>query len=205
MTEKERMLSGKLYKAQDKELAQMYDKSRILQHRFNNSLDREERQHILKELLGKTKNNFYIEPPIYFDYGSNIYLGENFYANFDLLILDINKVTFGDNVMIGPRVSILTAGHPIVKEIRNEGLEFGYPITIGNDVWIGGNVTINPGVTIGDNVVIGSGSVVTKDIPSNVIACGNPCKVLREITKEDLDYWQKQANEYYIDKQKSAQ
>lgn len=106
--------------------------------------------------------------------------------------------------MIGPRVSILTAGHPIVKEIRNEGLEFGYPITIGNDVWIGGNVTINPGVTIGDNVVIGSGSVVTKDIPSNVIACGNPCKVLRKITKDDLDYWQKQANEYYIDKQKSA-
>ena len=204
MTEKERMLSGKLYKAQDKELAQMYDKSRILQHRFNNSLDREERKHILKELLGKTGTNYYMEPPIYFDYGSNIYLGENFYANFDLLILDVNKVTIGDNVMIGPRVSILTAGHPIVKEIRNTGLEFGYPITIGNDVWIGGNVTINPGVTIGDNVVIGSGSVVTKDIPSGVVACGNPCKVLRKITKEDLDYWQKQADEYYIDKQKSA-
>ncbi len=201
MTEKERMLSGELYIAKDKELGEMNLKSRRLQHAFNNSLDGEERQKILKELLGKMGNNCYIEPPLRMDYGCNTYIGDNFYANFDLIILDVAKVTIGNNVFIAPRVSIFTAGHPIAKEIRNKQLEFGKEIKIGNDVWIGGNTVINPGVTIGNNVVIGSGSVVTKNIPDNVVAAGNPCRVIREITEADLKYWQAKADIYYKSKE----
>ena len=112
-------------------------------------------------------------------------------------MLDVNQINIGDNCFMAPRVSLYTAGHPIDKEIRNSNLEYGYPINIGNDVWIGGSVTINPGVTIGDNVVIGSGSVVTKDIPSNVVACGNPCKVVRQITDLDHKKWVELAKQYY--------
>lgn len=199
MTEKERMLSGKLYLASDKELLEGRKKARTLTRLFNNSDDNESRTNILKELFGSTGKNIYIEPNFRCDYGSNIYVGENFYANFDCIFLDVAKIIIGDNVMLAPRVNIFTAGHPIDAEIRNSGLEYGKEIRIGNDVWICGNVTINPGVTIGNNVVIGSGSVVTKDIPSNVVACGNPCKVIREITDEDKNYWEKEKAEYYAD------
>lgn len=199
MTEKERMLSGKLYLASDKELSEGRKRARTLTRLFNNSDDKENRTNILKELFGSTGKNIYIEPNFRCDYGSNIYVGENFYANFDCIFLDVAKIIIGDNVMLAPRVNIFTAGHPIDAEIRNSGLEYGKEIRIGNDVWICGNVTINPGVTIGNNVVIGSGSVVTKDIPSNVVACGNPCKVIREITDEDKNYWEKEKAEYYAD------
>ena len=128
---------------------------------------------------------FYIEPPFHCDYGYNISIGQNFYSNYNCTILDCAQVTIGNNVLFGPNVSLFTAGDPIHPAPRNEGIEYAFPITIGNNVWIGGGVIVNPGITIGDNVVIGSGSVVTKDIPSNVIAVGNPCKVLKEITDED--------------------
>ena len=132
-------------------------------------------------------------PPFRCDYGSHIYLGENFYANYELIVLDQCDVRFGDNVMLGPRVSLFSAGHPLDADIRNAGLEYGKPITVGSNVWMGGCVTVNGGVTIGDNVVIGSGSVVTHDIPSNVIAAGNPCRVLRPLTDADRAHWQQEA------------
>ena len=127
--------------------------------------------------------------PFRCDYGWNIEIGENFFANYNLTILDVGKVTIGNNVMMGPNVSIYAAGHPIHPETRNTGYEHGLPITIGDNVWIGGNVVILPGVTIGNNVVIGAGSVVSKDIPDDVIAVGSPCKVAREITEEDKKYY----------------
>ena len=144
-------------------------------------------------LLGGTGRTFRIEPPFRCDYGSHIYLGENFYANYELIVLDQCDVRFGDNVMLGPRVSLFSAGHPLDADIRNAGLEYGKPITVGSNVWMGGCVTVNGGVTIGDNVVIGSGSVVTHDIPSNVIAAGNPCRVLRPLTDADRAHWQQEA------------
>ncbi|WP_066891658.1 sugar O-acetyltransferase [Clostridium nigeriense] len=199
MTEKERMLSEKLYIANDSELKADAKKSRMLTRLFNNTTEEQQkyRVELLKELFEKTGESIYIEPPFRCDYGSNISVGNNFYANFDCVILDVCKVEIGENVMFAPKVCIYTAGHPIDAEIRNSGLEFGKSVKIGNNVWIGGSAVINPGVTIGDNVVIGSGSVVTKDIPDNVIAVGNPCRVLREITEEDKIYWEKQKEEYY--------
>ncbi|MGG7185842.1 sugar O-acetyltransferase, partial [Clostridium butyricum] len=131
-------------------------------------------------------------------YGSNIEVGENFYSNYNYIMLDVGKITIGKNVMFAPNVSIYTAGHPIHPQSRNSGYEYGIPVTIGDNVWVGGSVVINPGVTIGNNVVIGSGSVVTKDIPDNVIAVGNPCRVIREITEEDRKYYYKN-NEFDVD------
>lgn len=198
MTQKERMLSGKLYIGADEELRRGFKKSHELTRRFNQTTEDELdiRREILTELLKKVGNNAYIEPPFYCDYGSQITVGDNFYANCYLIVLDQCDIKIGDNVFIGPRVGIYSAGHPIDAEVRNSQLEFGKPITIGNDVWIGGNTVINPGVTIGDNVVIGSGSVVTKDIPSNCIAVGNPCKVLRPITDKDKEYWESERRKY---------
>lgn len=196
MTEKELMLSQKLYIAKDKELSTLHQNAINLLSKFNNSLDSNFRHCILLQLLGKFGKNSYIEPPLRMDYGINTFIGDNFYSNFDLIILDVAQVTIGNNVFIGPRVSIYTAGHPISQTIRNRQLEYGKEVKIGNDVWIGGNTVINPGVTIGDNVVIGSGSVVTKNIPSGVIAVGNPCKVLRPITLEDEKYWAQEADYY---------
>lgn len=198
--EKKKMLSGKLYIANDPQLAADNKKCRRLVRLYNATTETEQdfRHELMGELLGGHDNDsYYFEPPVRFDYGCNTYVGKNFYANFECIILDVNKVVIGDNVMFGPRVSVFTAGHPIDAEIRAELLEYGYPVTIGNNVWIGGGSIINPGVTIGDNVVIGSGSVVTKDIPSNVVAVGNPCRVLRPITDEDKKYWQKQRDIYY--------
>lgn len=148
-----------------------------------------ERKLVLQNLLGSFTENLHIESPFYCDYGYNIFLGDNFYSNYNCVILDCAEVKIGNNVMLGPNVSIFTAGHPIDPVKRNEGWEYAIPVSIGNNVWIGGNTVINPGVQIGDNTVIGSGSVLTKDIPSNVIAAGNPCKVIREITEDDKQYY----------------
>lgn len=150
----------------------------------------------LKQFLGSAPDDLVLTPPVYFDHGDRIFFGKHFYANTDLTILDENKVIFGDNVFLAPHVSIYTAGHPIDAEIRNTHVEYAKPVTIGSDVWIGGDTVINPGVTIGSNVVIGSGSVVTKDIPDNTVAAGNPCKVIRPITQEDKNYWTIQYEEY---------
>lgn len=194
MTEKERMINGRLYNPLTDELREDMKECKLKLYKYNNmTMDMlKERTELLKDILGSTKEQAYIEPPFYADYGKNISVGESFYANYNLHILDCAKVTIGDYVLIGPMCGIYTAGHPIDAEIRETGLEFAKEIKIGNHVWIGGNVTINPGVTIGNNVVIGSGSVVTKDIPDNCVAVGNPCKVIREITKADKEYWQQQ-------------
>lgn len=190
-TEKEKMISGKPYKAFGDELLAERQFAKEMIFDFNslrpNQID--ERNEILKRLLGKTKDKYFIEPPFHCDYGYNIEIGENFYSNYNLIILDCAPVKIGDNVLIGPNVSIYTAGHPLHYEIRNQEYEYAFPIIIGDNVWIGGNVVINPGVSIGENSVIGSGSVVTKDIPKNVIAIGNPCKVLRVITDDDKHYY----------------
>ncbi|WP_066630058.1 sugar O-acetyltransferase [Labilibacter marinus] len=192
-TEKEKMLSGKPYKAFGEELLSERQHAKELIFDFNALRPKqiEERNEIIKKLLGKTKGQFFIEPPFRCDYGYNIEVGENFYANYNLIILDCAKVTIGDNVLMGPNVAIYAAGHPLHHEMRNQEYEYAFPINIGSNVWIGGNVVINPGVSIGENSVIGSGSVVTKDIPGNVIAIGNPCKILREISQEDKAYYYK--------------
>ncbi|MBP5311092.1 MAG: sugar O-acetyltransferase, partial [Lachnospiraceae bacterium] len=159
--------------------------------RFNN-LEPErkaEKEKLLKEILGKTGEYVNIEAPFHCDYGYNIEVGENFFANYNFVVLDVGKVRIGDNAQIAPNVSIYTAGHPIHPDSRNSGYEYGIDITIGDNVWIGGNSCIMPGVTIGNNVVIGAGSVVTKDLPDNVIAVGNPCKIVRKITEDDRDYY----------------
>jgi len=192
-SEKEKMISGKPYKAFDDELVNERRYAKELIFDFNSFRPNEivNRNGLIKRLLDKIGNSFIIEPPFRCDYGYNIEIGENFYSNYNLIILDCAKVLIGDNVMIGPNVSIYTAGHPVHYEIRNQGYEYAFPVSIGNNVWIGGNAVINPGVSIGDNSVIGSGSVVTKDIPGNVIAAGNPCKVLRGINEEDKLYYYK--------------
>ena len=189
MTEKEKMLAHKLYNANyDKELDNDRLNAKQLCFEYNNLNPKDEasKKEIMNKLLGKTKNNYWIIAPFWCDYGYNISIGENFFTNFNTVILDGGGVSFGDNVFIGPNCGFYTAGHPIDYKRRNEGLEYAYPIKVGNNVWIGGGVHVMPGVTIGDNVVIGGGSVVCKDIPSNSIACGNPCKVIRNITEDDF-------------------
>lgn len=184
MTEKEKMLKQMMYDANyDKALIEERTQAKELCYEFNmlRPSESERQTELLKKLLGKTKGAFCITAPFWCDYGYNIEVGENFYANHNLVILDGAKVTFGDNVFIAPNCGFYTAGHPIDFERRNQGLEYAYPITVGDNVWIGGNVCVMPGVTIGNNVVIGGGSVVVKDIPDNCIAVGNPCKVIRTI------------------------
>lgn len=198
MTEKELMLSEQLYIANDEELSREFMRAKRLTRLYNSTTEEQMdyRAQLLKELFGKTGENLHIEPAFRCDYGTNISIGENFYANYDCIIVDVCSVTIGDDVFWGPRVCVYTAGHPIDAKVRNTQLEFGRKVSIGNSVWIGGNTVINPGVSIGDNVVIGSGSVVTKDIPSGVIAAGCPCKVLREINEDDSKYWEGQALKY---------
>jgi acetyltransferase-like isoleucine patch superfamily enzyme len=188
---KELMLNGNPYLSFDKELVMERQNAKALVYEFNcllpNDMDR--RDKIIRTLFGRTGKLFHIEPSFRCDYGYNIEIGENFYANYNCVILDCAKVTIGDNVLFAPNVALYTAGHPIHHVPRNEGWEYAFPITIGNNVWVGGNVVINPGITIGDNCVIGSGSIVTKDIPPGVIAVGNPCKVVRTITEADEQYY----------------
>lgn len=184
MTEKEKCKAGLLYDANyDSELIQerIACKDLCLEYNGLKNSDTERRRQLLKRILGSTKENLYIEPSFWCDYGYNIEVGENFYSNHNLVILDCAAVKFGDNVFIGPNCSFYTAGHPLDAKQRNAGLEYAHPITVGDNVWLGGNVVILPGVTIGNNSVIGAGSVVTKNIPENVVAVGNPCKVVKNI------------------------
>lgn len=145
---------------------------------------------LVKDLLGKSDNAF-INPPFYCDYGFNIEVGKNFFANYNCTILDVARVTIGDNCQMAPNVAIYTAGHPVHPQTRNTAYEYGISVTIGDNVWLGGNTVICPGVHIGSNTVIGAGSVVTKDIPDWCIAAGNPCKVIRKITQEDRKFYYK--------------
>ena len=191
MNQKERMLAGLPYKAWMDGLEEERTANKKKIYEYNNLPPEkwDSKTELLKNILGKTGENVHIEAPFHCDYGYNIEVGENFFANYNLIVLDVGKVRIGDNAQIAPNVSIYTAGHPIHSDSRNSGYEYGIPVTIGDNVWIGGNTCIMPGVTIGNNVVIGGGSVVTKDIPDNMIAVGNPCKVIREITEADRDYY----------------
>lgn len=193
MSQFDRMIAELPYYA-DEEIREMMMKNRFRLQEYNTiAPDKLERKtELLREILGKTGEKVYIEPPFHCDYGCNIEVGDNFYANYNLTVLDCNKVKIGDNVMIAPNVTIAAAGHPIHPDSRKK-YEYGIPVTIGNKVWICANVVICPGVTIGDGSVIGAGSVVTHDIPANVVAFGNPCRVYREITEEDR-------NRYYKDR-----
>lgn len=188
MTEWEKAQNGYLYDANyDKEIVEARTKCADLCYEFNNCKhsDTEKQQVLLPQILGSIKGTPVITAPFYCDYGFNISVGENFYTNHNVTILDGAKVAFGNNVFIAPNCVFSTAGHAIDSEQRGRGLEIAQPITVGDDVWFGANVTVLPGVTIGSNTVIGAGSVVTKDIPSGVIAVGNPCRVMREITEQD--------------------
>ncbi len=187
MTEKAKMISGQFYDSQDPELVAGRARARRLTEALNQlpMAEGEQRQSILSELLGSHGESYFIENRFQCDYGFNIFLGENFYANFDCLFLDDAPIRFGKNVMLAPGVHIYTASHQLVAEERNSGLEFAKPVTIGDNVWLGGRVVVNPGVTIGNNAVIGSGSVVTRDVPPKVFAAGNPCRVIREIGEHD--------------------
>lgn len=189
MKQTERRDKELLYITDDEVLNEQKTARRLTQ--LLNTVDRadyEQISKIVKQLLGKSENAF-INPPFYCDYGYNIEVGKNFFANYNCTILDVAKVKIGDNCLLAPNVSIYTAGHPVHPALRNNNYEYGIAVTIGNSVWIGGNVVVCPGVHIGDNVVIGAGSVVTKDIPSNVVAAGNPCRVLRQITDDDINFY----------------
>jgi acetyltransferase-like isoleucine patch superfamily enzyme len=190
-TEKEKSLEGKLYKASDYKLFAERQNTKELIFRFNSLApsEGEKRNEIIRKLFCRTGEKFIIEPPFHCDYGLNISIGNNFYSNFNLIILDCAKIEIGDNVLIGPNVGIYAASHPVHYELRISEWEFAFPVCIGNNVWIGGSVVINPGITIGDNSVIGAGSVVTRDVPSNVVAAGNPCRILRDITDKDKVYY----------------
>lgn len=191
MNMKDCMISGQLFRINEELMADMLRARKLLRlYNATTEGDWKYRTSILQELLGSMGEDVYFEPNFRCDYGSQIYIGNHFYANFDCVILDGCPVTIGDHVMFGPQVGIYTASHPIDARARASMLEFGSPVTIGNHVWVGGHTVINGGVEIGEQSVIGSGSVVTKSIPAGVIAVGNPCRVLREITQEDAALWE---------------
>ena len=183
MTEKEKMIAGEMYNPSDDELTTDRHQARLLFQEINilNEDSVEKRNKLLNTLIKNAGKKLYIEPPFYCDYGYNIIAGDNVFMNFNCCILDVCKVTIGDNCMFAPNVQIYTATHPLEAKARNSGREFAKPITLGNNVWIGGNATICPGVTIGNNVVVGAGAVVTKSFPDNVFIAGNPAKIVKEI------------------------
>jgi maltose O-acetyltransferase len=186
-TEKEKMLAGELYDPLDKELSDDRLKARLLIKALNDTRedDSEERDRILKKLIPDAGRNLWLQPPFYCDYGSNMKVGEKVFFNFNCVVLDVAQVTIGSRTLFGPNVQVYTATHPINHKERASGVEYAKPIAIGEDVWIGGSAVICPGVTIGDRSVIGAGSVVTKDIPADVFAAGNPCKVIRPLTSNE--------------------
>lgn len=191
MDQRERMLAGLPYRAWLDGLSALRREAKRKLWEYNRCPpdDGETLERLLRSLLGKAGAEVHIEPPFHCDYGINIEVGDRFFANFNCVILDAGKVVIGSDVLFAPNVSLYTAGHPIHSEPRNQGYEYGIGITIGDSVWLGGNVVVNPGVHIGCGAVVGSGSVVTKDIPANVVAAGNPCRVLRAITEADRAYY----------------
>ena len=190
-TEKEKMIAGELYFANDPELVADRMFARSQSQIINQAESAELRSQLLKETFGRTGKKIYMEPVINFDYGYNIFVGENFYANFNCTFLDVSTIEIGDNCMFAPNVQLYTATHPLHPVKRNSGLEYAKPIKIGNNVWLGGGVIVTPGVTLGDNVVVGAGSIVTKSFPDNVVIAGNPARIIKtveeELTEESLE------------------
>lgn len=182
-SERQKMLAGELYLASDPELTKLRDRARQITRAYNSTIEteRDMRRTLMNRLLGQMPPKIEIEPPFRCDYGTNIYIGQNFYANFGCIMLDCAEIRIGENVLLAPNVQLYAAHHPLDRETRLSGAELASPITIGDNVWIGGGVIVLPGVTIGNNTTIGAGSVVTRDIPANVVATGNPCRVIRAI------------------------
>ena len=189
---KEKMHSGELYLPMSEQLFEEQIKALDVLYDFNSTRPTElkKRTEMLKCMFAEIGENCYIEPPLYANWGGrHVHFGKNVYANFGLTLVDDTHIYVGDNTMFGPHVTVATAGHPILPELREKGYQYNAPVHIGKNCWLGAGVIVVPGVTIGNNVVIGAGSVVTKDVPDNVVAVGNPCKVLREINEHDREYY----------------
>ena len=194
MTDYEKMHSGEIYNPSDDTIFEEQIKclDRLYDFNMTRPTEIEKRTEMLKEMLAEVGENCYIEPPFHSNWGGkNVHLGKNVYFNFNATMVDDTHIYIGDYTMLGPNVVIATAGHPILPELREKALQFNMPVHIGKNCWLGAGVIVLPGVTIGDNTVIGAGSVVTKDIPANVVAVGNPCKVSREINEHDKQYYYK--------------
>ncbi len=192
MRMKDKMHIGELYLPGDEEI--MQEQTLCLEKLYNfnaaRPLEGEKRTQLLKEMFAEIGDGCYIEPPLHANWGGHhVHFGKNVYANFNLTLVDDTHIYVGDYTMFGPNVTIATAGHPILPELREQGYQYNAPVHIGKNCWIGAGVIIVPGVTIGDNVVVGAGSIVTKDLPHNVVAVGNPCKVLREVNEHDKEYY----------------
>lgn len=192
MTVKEKMHSGKLYLPSDEEIVkeQTMCLEKLYDYNATRPLEQEKRATLLKEMFAEIGEGCYIEPPLHSNFGGrHVHFGKNVYANFNLTLVDDTHIYVGDHTMIGPNVTIASAGHPILPELREKGYQFNMPVHIGKNCWIGAGVIIVPGINIGDNTVIGAGSIVTKDIPANSVAVGNPCRVIREINDRDREYY----------------
>lgn len=191
---KKRMAEGRLYLPEDEEIMheQMLRLEKLYEYNMTRPSQSEKREALLKEMFAEIGEGCYIEPPFHSNWaGGHVHFGDNVYANFNLTLVDDTDIYVGNKVMFGPNVTVATAGHPIDPELREQAMQYNIPVHIGDNVWIGANAVVLPGVTIGENTVIGAGSVVTKDIPANVVAVGNPCKVLREIGEHDKIYYYK--------------
>ena len=189
---KERMHTGDLYLSGDQEIIEWQIKclDRLYDFNMTRPTEGKKRESMLKEMFAEIGEGCYIEPPFHANFGgAHVHFGKNIYANFNLTLVDDTHIYVGDYTMFGPNVTVATAGHPILPEVREKMYQYNFPIHIGKNCWIGAGVVIVPGITIGDNVVIGAGSVVTKDLPSNVVAVGNPCRVLREVNERDKKYY----------------
>lgn len=192
MTVKEKMHSGKLYLPSDEEIVkeQTMCLEKLYDYNATRPLEQEKRSSLLKEMFAEIGEGCYIEPPLHSNFGGrHVHFGKNVYANFNLTLVDDTHIYVGNNTMIGPNVTIASAGHPILPELREKGYQFNMPVHIGKNCWIGAGVVIVPGINIGDNTVIGAGSIVTKDIPANSVAVGNPCRVIRKINDRDREYY----------------
>ena len=191
---KEKMHSGEIYFPNDDELMeeQLGYINRLYDFNMTRPTEMEKRERLLKEMFAEIGEGCYVESPLHSNFGGyHVHFGKNVYANFNLTLVDDTHIYVGDYTMFGPNVTVATAGHPICPELREKGLQYNMPVHIGKNCWIGANAVVLPGITIGDNVVIGAGSVVTKDIPSNVVAAGNPCRVLRQVSEHDREYYYK--------------
>ena len=189
---KERMHTGDLYLSGDQEIMEWQTKclDRLYDFNMTRPTEGKKRESMLKEMFAEIGEGCYIEPPFHANFGgAHVHFGKNIYANFNLTLVDDTHIYVGDYTMFGPNVTVATAGHPILPELREKMYQYNFPVHIGKNCWIGTGVVIVPGITIGDNVVIGAGSVVTKDLPSNVVAVGNPCRVLREVNERDKKYY----------------